>query len=248
MNALSLIVANMTTIADASETTTGDIKPGERSAADAKARLDNQVITLAFCSTLFYLLSPSLYSIALLAFASGVLIVRLIVTAAATHSDSAKNYPLLGARKRIHALDALPRLISAVVAAGIIISLEVVIGFDLDGGEIVDELRITFLTRQGEYLFFIGMTMFSLLLLAKRRTYIAALIFSLALLWVVFFEPLNDFLRPIGIDSLSEAGSFDWREAKFYISTLGQHVHPNISLLNIAIYSLVSVALFTTVN
>ncbi len=88
----------------------------------------------------------------------------------------------------------------------------------------------------GEYLFFVGATIMSILLLRERRWIGANLVFLIGVVWVLFFKPLEKFFKPIGIDSLSEAGNFDWGEAVFYLETIQQNIEPNFSIKRIILY------------
>jgi len=98
--------------------------------------------------------------------------------------------------------------------------------------------------NSAEYLFFIGTTFISLLLLNKHKWIIAKLVFLLGVAWIVFYKPIYVLITNLGIDSFNEARDFDIEEAKFWISTVGKAIHPNFSFFSLALYLVLSVASF----
>ena len=72
----------------------------------------------------------------------------------------------------------------------------------------------------GEYLFFIGTTYISLLLLKRKKWLKAIIIFFVGVLWVGIHLSIFGFIGHLGVDSFAEARSFDIDEAKFWLRTL----------------------------
>lgn len=142
-----------------------------------------------------------------------------------------------------------PRRVSSsvvlAVLATIICSLLIAIGwFDLLGdlGPTVTSLKELALQRMGEYLFFIGTTHLSLLLLRQKKWIKAKLMFAVGVLWVVLHEPLTTFVENLGGDSFAEAQAFDIDEALFWLDTLYAAITPRFQLLALLVYLVAAIA------
>ncbi|HEU4853169.1 MAG TPA: sulfatase-like hydrolase/transferase [Telluria sp.] len=96
--------------------------------------------------------------------------------------------------------------------------------------------------RMGEYLFFIGTTHLSLLLLRQKKWIKAKLMFLAGILWVSFHAPLTRFVTNLGGDSFSEAQAFDVDEAVFWAQTLHEAITPNFSWKVLLCYLVAAVA------
>ncbi|MFD2367402.1 sulfatase-like hydrolase/transferase [Pseudoduganella sp. GCM10020061] len=88
-------------------------------------------------------------------------------------------------------------------------------------GEPAATVRDIAMWRSGEYLFFIGTTYLSLLLLRQNRWLLAPLVFGAGVAWASYHGSIMDFVGNLGGDSLSEAQHFDLAEARFWLETLG---------------------------
>lgn len=84
-----------------------------------------------------------------------------------------------------------------------------------------------------EYLMFSASVFFSLLLMRKRRYRCGELVFFLGLLWVMLQNSVALFLNKIGVDSLTEAQDFDFKEAQFWLSTIGEAITLDVNCLEL---------------
>lgn len=100
------------------------------------------------------------------------------------------------------------------------------------------------INRKKEYLFFIGTTLLSLLLISERRWAAAIGAFAAGILWITFLPSVAYYLRSIGVDSFAEAESFGFEEAKFWLQTVSQVVHQELNFQHLLIYFLFAVAVF----
>lgn len=92
--------------------------------------------------------------------------------------------------------------------------------------------------RQSEYLFFIGTLIISLLLLRERKWISANITLSTGCVWVVFHDSTTTWLYSLGIDSFSEAHDFDWDEALFFIKTMRNIIHPNLTFKHLVLFAI----------
>ena len=90
--------------------------------------------------------------------------------------------------------------------------------------------------RSGEYLFFIGAVYISLLLLKKRRWIGATAAFLLGIAWLAFHLPVSLYLESLGVDSFAETKNFNLEEARFWLQTLRETIHPDLSVKKLAAY------------
>ena len=133
-------------------------------------------------------------------------------------------------------LGILPILVSiALLAAGM---------FDLSPylGETATTVHDIAKWRSGEYLFFIGTTYLSLLLLRRKKRIGALLVFALGVTWASYHGSTMDFVGNLGSDSLSEARHFDLNEAKFWLETLGATITSSFDWEVMAYYVVAAVA------
>ena len=72
----------------------------------------------------------------------------------------------------------------------------------------------------GQYLFFIGTTYMSLLLLKRKKWLKAIIIFFVGVLWVGIYKSIFGFIGRLGTDSFAEARSFDIIEARYWLETI----------------------------
>ena len=92
----------------------------------------------------------------------------------------------------------------------------------------------------GEYLFFIGTTYISLLLLKRKKWLKAIIIFFVGVLWVGIYKSIFGFIGQLGRDSFAEARSFDIDEAKFWLRTLPSIVQFKLSAQLFGFYALLA--------
>lgn len=95
-----------------------------------------------------------------------------------------------------------------------------------------------------EYLFFVGTTFLSMLYLQKRRWARATLVFLPGIAWLIFHRPVSGFLASLGVDSFAEAKDFDFEEAKFWITTMGNVIRPNLNVKLFALYAAMAIGSF----
>lgn len=86
------------------------------------------------------------------------------------------------------------------------------------------------------YLFFIGTTYISFLFLENRKWVKAILFFSFAIIWVIFYNSIFDFIGSLGTDSFLEAKNFDTDEALFWIKSFIWQLKPEFSIYRFLIY------------
>lgn len=101
--------------------------------------------------------------------------------------------------------------------------------------------------RQSEYLFFIGSLIISLLLLSNKKWISANITISTGCVWVAFHDSITTWLYSLGIDSFSEAHNFDWDEALFYIKTMQNIIHPNLTykhFILFIVYIVIGITIF----
>lgn len=91
-----------------------------------------------------------------------------------------------------------------------------------------------------EYLFFVGATYLSLMLLQRRRRVGGLLCFSLGLAWLLFHLPVSLYLDSLGIDSFAETRHVDLHEAWFWLQTMGGAIEPVFSGRKFIVYLLAS--------
>jgi glucan phosphoethanolaminetransferase (alkaline phosphatase superfamily) len=92
--------------------------------------------------------------------------------------------------------------------------------------------------RQSEYLFFIGTLIISLMLLRERKWISANITLSAGCVWVAFHDSTTTWLYALGIDSFSEAHDFDWDEALFFIKTMQNILHPNLTFKHLVLFAI----------
>jgi len=114
--------------------------------------------------------------------------------------------------------------------------------------EIIAAVFSRAIRMSGEYLFFLGSTLISLLLLRNRRWILAALSLFIGVVWVLFHRSATAWLGAIGADSFSEAANFDWNEAQFYLSTAAAIIQPYFSLKFLLFYTLMPLFLYASLR
>lgn len=90
----------------------------------------------------------------------------------------------------------------------------------------------------GQYLFLIGTTYMSFLLLKRKKWFKATLVFFAGALWVVIYKSIFGFISRLGKDSFSEANSFDIVEAKYWLETLPSILQFELSIELFGFYAL----------
>ncbi len=100
----------------------------------------------------------------------------------------------------------------------------------------------------GEYLFVLGASLIALLLLSRRRWFLAACAFALALLWLSFHLPVSLYLESLGADSFAETQGFDLDEARFWAQTLREAIQPDFSLKKFVAYLAAAVLLWAALR
>jgi glucan phosphoethanolaminetransferase (alkaline phosphatase superfamily) len=94
----------------------------------------------------------------------------------------------------------------------------------------LDKIGVRLLSKQSEFLFFIGAFIISLLQLSNKNWILAKFSFAMGCLWVVFYDSLTIWLYSLGVDSFTEAQKFDWAEAMFYLETMQNILKPSLSV------------------
>jgi glucan phosphoethanolaminetransferase (alkaline phosphatase superfamily) len=92
--------------------------------------------------------------------------------------------------------------------------------------------------RQSEYLFFIGTLIISLLLLRERKWISANISLCAGCVWVAFHDSTTTWLYALGVDSFSETHDFDWNEALFFIKTVQNILHPNLTVKHLVLFAI----------
>ena len=92
----------------------------------------------------------------------------------------------------------------------------------------------------GQYLFFIGTTYISLLLLKRKKWLKAIIIFFVGVLWVGIYKSIFGFIGRLGTDSFAEARSFDIIEAKYWLETLPSILQFELSAELFGFYALLA--------
>ena len=108
----------------------------------------------------------------------------------------------------------------------------------------VEYLLFVLQDRSGEYLFFIGAVYVSLVLLKKRRWTGAGAVFLLGMAWLALHLPVSLYLESLGVDSFAETKNFNLEEARFWLHTLRETIHPDFSLKKLAAYLVFSLLSF----
>jgi len=112
---------------------------------------------------------------------------------------------------------------------------------------IIGKISNVILLKQSEYLFFIGTLIISLLLLNDKKWISAKITIAIGFTWVIFHDSITNWLYSLGIDSFSEVHNFDWSEALFYIQTMHNIIHPDLShkhLIFLIIYIVAGIIIF----
>ncbi|HWR01220.1 MAG TPA: sulfatase-like hydrolase/transferase [Chlorobaculum sp.] len=79
----------------------------------------------------------------------------------------------------------------------------------------------------GKALFIVGAVYVVILLLNRQKRIAASIVFSLCILWHLFYNPVTQFISSLGVDSFMEAkAGFSLAEAGFWLSTLGNALIP----------------------
>lgn len=87
-----------------------------------------------------------------------------------------------------------------------------------------------------EYLFFVGGCYLALAFASRRRWIPAAASLALAVAWLSLYLPVTVYVQSLSPDSFVEAHRFDWNEARFWLLTLREALHPDLSYRKLAAY------------
>lgn len=111
----------------------------------------------------------------------------------------------------------------------------------------LNKIGVRLLSKQSEFLFFIGAFIISLLQLSNRNWLLAKISFGMGCLWVIFNDSLTIWLYSLGVDSFTEAHKFDWAEAMFYVETMQNILKPTLSVnvfLHLIAYAIAGLIVF----
>ena len=97
---------------------------------------------------------------------------------------------------------------------------------------------------QAEYLFVFGATWLAMVLLTRRSWLSAAAVFAIGIGWLSIYLPLSVYLQSLSADSFVEAREFSFDEARFWLATLAEGLHPEFSRRKFLLYVGVAVASF----
>lgn len=95
-----------------------------------------------------------------------------------------------------------------------------------------------------EYLFVIGASWLAMVLLTRRRWIAGLAVFAIGIGWLSFYLPVAVYLHSLGADSFAEARDFSLDEARFWMVTLAEGLHPEFSRRKFLLYGGVAVASF----
>jgi hypothetical protein len=96
----------------------------------------------------------------------------------------------------------------------------------------------------GQYLFVIGSVYLALLLTLRRRWVLAGALVALAVVWQSFFGDIYEYVESLSADSFVEAQHFDRDEARFWLLTMRQALHADLSWKYLAFYLAVGASSF----
>ena len=95
-----------------------------------------------------------------------------------------------------------------------------------------------------EYLFVIGATWLAMVQFTRRRWISAVAAFAIGIGWLSIYLPLSVYLGSLSADSFVEAHDFSFDEARFWLATLAEGLHPEFSRRKFLLYVGVTVASF----
>lgn len=87
-----------------------------------------------------------------------------------------------------------------------------------------------------EYLFVIGACWLALVLAGRRRWISAGAAFAIGVGWLCIYLPLAVYLNSLSADSFAEAHDFSLEEARFWLVTLAEGLHPEFSHRKFLLY------------
>jgi glucan phosphoethanolaminetransferase (alkaline phosphatase superfamily) len=125
---------------------------------------------------------------------------------------------------------------------GFIFLLKYKAGFANIAYPTLDKIGVRVLSKQSEYLFFIGAFIISLVQLSNKNWHLAKISFAMGCLWVIFHDSLTIWLYSLGVDSFTEAQNFDWAEAMFYVETMKNILKPTLSFKELVLLIAYAVA------
>lgn len=96
----------------------------------------------------------------------------------------------------------------------------------------------------GEYLLYIGAVYLALLLATRRRWISATAAFAIGLLWLSVYLSIAVYVYSLSADSFAEARHFDFEEARFWLLTLNEAIHAELSVKKLVLYSAAALGSF----
>lgn len=151
-------------------------------------------------------------------------------------------------KKSASQLRAAIAVLVGVAAVNVVnIALGKIFGEDYLLAEVL-KTRDIILFRYNEYLFFLGASVGSAILIRLRKFVLSFLLISVGFSWVVFYKSFAEFIALVGVDSLSELNGFDISEASFWISTIVQIFKPSVNFKVLAFYALISALLLWVIK
>lgn len=99
-----------------------------------------------------------------------------------------------------------------------------------------------------EYLTLMGLMFFSLLLLRRKRYFLAAGVYLFGIFSAIYHGSISWYLKNLGVDSFAESQDFSWREAVFWIETLDSAIKAEIVVKKLVLCTALSILVFFLVG